>query len=446
MLSVRSLFASPARLVTLAFALAVTCGTALLMLPISRVDGGSGDLMVASFTTVSAVCVTGLITVDTPTYWTPFGQAVILALIHVGGVGVMTLATLLTLTVRGRLGLRSRLVAQAETHTTALGDVRRVIGRIVIMMATIEVIVAIVLVLRFRYGYGIEWGEALWSGIFHAGSAFNNAGFSTYSDNLTGFVADPVVIGAICAAVILGGLGFPVLRELRHRWRRPATWTLHTRITVWGSVLLLVLGTALFWAFETSSGGTLEGVDGTGQLIGSVAGGVFPRTAGFNSVDYAVIKDETEAITTGLMFIGGGSAGTAGGIKVSTFFILGFVIWSEIRGEADVSIGGRRISESVQRQALTVALLAVGLVAVSIVIMMVVTDLPAIDVSFEVVSAFATVGLSTGITADLPPIAQIVLMILMFTGRVGSITVASAIAVNTRHRHYRLPTERPIVG
>ena len=438
--------ATPARLVTTAFALAVTLGTVLLMLPVSRADGGTGDLMVASFTTVSAVCVTGLITVDTPTYWTPFGQGVILVLIHIGGAGVMTLATLLTLTVRGKLGLRSRLVAQTETHTTALGDVRRVLGRIVVMMLLVESVVAVVLVLRLRFSHQHEWGAALWSGIFHAGSAFNNAGFSVYSDSMTAFVADPVIIPTVCAAVVLGGIGFPVLRELRRRWREPRTWTLHTRLTVWGTVLLLVLGTALFWAFETTSGGTLEELSPTGQALGSLAGGVFPRTAGFNSVDYGMIKDETQAVTTGLMFIGGGSAGTAGGIKVTTFFILGFVIWAEIRGEADVSIGRRRISESVQRQALTVALLAVGLVASSIVVTMVLTDLPAVDVSFEVVSAFATVGLSTGITAELPPAAQVVLMALMFVGRVGSITVASAIALNTRHRHYRLPTERPIVG
>ncbi|MGC1206548.1 MAG: potassium transporter TrkG [Ornithinimicrobium sp.] len=442
----RAFFGHPARLVTVAFALAVVIGTALLMLPISRTPGTVADLMVASFTTVSAVCVTGLVTVDTGSYWTPFGQAVILVLIHIGGLGVMAMATLLTLTVRGRLGLRTTMVAQAETHTSALGDVRRVLVRVVLMMATIESIVAVVLILRFRFGYAQSWSQAAWNGVFHSGSAFNNAGFALFSDSLTGFVADPVIIVTICAAVVAGGLGFPVLRELRHRWSSPSSWTLHTRITVYGSALLLVIGTVLFWVFETSSGGTLESAGPGGQFFGSLAGGVFPRTAGFNSVDYAVIKDETEAVTTGLMFIGGGSAGTAGGIKVSTFFILGFVIWSEIRGEQDVTVGGRRISESVQRQALTVALLAVGLVAVSIVLTMMVTDLPAIDVSFEVVSAFATVGLSTGITADLPPTAQVVLMALMFIGRVGSITVASAIAVNTRHRHYRLPEERPIVG
>jgi trk system potassium uptake protein TrkH len=443
---VRAYWGHPARLVTLAFATAVVVGTALLLLPVSRTPGSPADLMVASFTTVSAVCVTGLVTVDTATYWTPFGQGVILALIHIGGVGVMALATLLTLAVRGRLGLRRTLVAQAETHTGALGDVRGVLLRVVVIMLLIESVIAAVLTVRFRTTYVDTWAGALWHGVFHAGSSFNNAGFALWTDNLIPFVSDPWVILPICAAVVLGGIGFPVLRELRRRWRTPALWSLHTKITVLGTVLLLVIGTVTFWAFEAFGSGTLAGLDLGGQAIGSVAGGVFPRTAGFNVVDYGQVRDETEAVTTVLMFIGGGSAGTAGGIKVTTFFILGFVILAEVRGEPDVSIGDRRIGSAVQRQALTVALLAVGLVAASIVMVMMVTDLEAIDVSFEVVSAFATVGLSTGITAELPPTAQVILMVLMFIGRVGSITVASALALNTRHRHYRLPEERPIVG
>lgn len=408
--------------------------------------GSPADLMVASFTTVSAVCVTGLITVDTATYWTPFGQSVILLLIHIGGMGVMALATLLTLAVRGKLGLRSTLVAQAETKTLALGDVRRVVRRVIALMLGLEAIAAVILTLRFRFAYSDGWGSAIWNGIFHAGSAFNNAGFALPSDNLVGYVCDPWIVLPICAAVILGGLGFPVLREVGRRWRTPQTWSLHTRLTLWGTAMLLALGIALFALFETASGGTLADQSLAGKVLGSIGGGVFPRTAGFNSVGYGLIRDETQAITTGLMFVGGGSAGTAGGIKVTTFFILGYVILAEIRGEPDVTIGGRQIASSVQRQALTVALLAVGLVAVSAVLTMAVTDLPPLDVSFEVVSAFATVGLSTGITADLPSTAQMILMALMFIGRVGSITVASALALKTRHRQYRLPQERPIVG
>lgn len=438
--------ASPARLITGAFALAVIVGTLLLLLPISRQPGTPADVMVAAFTTVSAVCVTGLTTVDTATYWTPFGQAVILGLIQVGGLGVMALATLLTLAVRGRLGLRTTLVAQADTHSTSLGDVRVILLRMVVMMLSIEAVVATVLTLRFHFAYGSDWDAALWQGIFHAGSAFNNAGFALFSDNLMGMVTDVWIIGPICAAVILGGLGFPVLRELWHRWRTPRHWSLHTTLTIWGTVVLLGLGIAGFWIIEGLPGGTLDGMSPGGQAIGALGGGVFPRTAGFNSVDYGQVRDETEAITTGLMFIGGGSAGTAGGIKITTFLILGAVILAEVRGEPDVTIGHRRVSADVQRQALTVVLLAVGLVALAVFITLSVTNLPMLDVMFEVVSAFATVGLSTGITPDLPVAAQLVLMALMFIGRVGTITVASALALNTRTRRYRYPEERPIVG
>lgn len=440
----RGLWAYPARAVASAFLVAVVFGTLVLLLPVSRTVGSPADPLVAAFTTVSAVCVTGLTTVDTATYWTPFGQVVILLLIQLGGIGVMTFATLLTLAVRGRLGLRSALAAQADSHSPDLGQVRKVVARVLQLALAIEAVIAIVVTLRLALGHGMGWRTALWHGVFHSVSAFNNAGFALFSDNLIRFVGDLGVIGPLCLAVVLGGLGFPVLRELRRR--PPARWSVHTRLTLGGTAVLLVLGVALFGVVESGSRGTLHGMPMGHQLVGALGGGVFPRTAGFNTVDYGAVTEETEAITMVLMFIGGGSAGTAGGIKITTFLLLAAVIWSEVRGEPDVVIGHRRISSAVQRQALTVALLAVGLVTVSTILLMVMTDVPSLDLGFEVVSAFATVGLSTGITADLPASAQIVLMLLMFLGRVGPITVATALAVNTRHRHYQLPEERPIVG
>ncbi|MFC6422668.1 TrkH family potassium uptake protein [Ornithinimicrobium tianjinense] len=441
----RRVLSHPARLVSLGFLLQMVVGTVLLLLPVSRAEGAPADLLVAAFTTVSATCVTGLITVDTATYWSPFGQVVIMGLIQVGGIGVMTLATLLALTVRGRLGLRTSLAAQADSHSLDLGDVRRVVLRIVGLALTIEAFIAVLLTLRFALGYGMGWGTAVWHGLFHAVSSFNNAGFALYTDNVIGFVGDLWIIGPLCLALILGGLGFPVLRELLSG--APARrWSVHTRLTVWGTSTLFVLGILAFWFFEGAAGGTLAHLPPAQQAVGALAGGVFPRTAGFNAVDYAHVTEETEAITMVLMFIGGGSAGTAGGVKVTTFLLLAAVIWAEVRGEPDVVIGQRRVAAPVQRQALTVALLAVGLVIGSTLVLMMLTDIPSLDLGFEVISAFATVGLSTGITAQLPAAGQVLLMVLMFLGRVGTITVASAIALNTRHRHYRLPEERPIVG
>lgn len=441
----RVILAHPARMVTLGFLLVMLVGTALLLLPVAYTPSGSGDLLVAAFTTVSALCVTGLVTVDTASYWSPFGQAVILVLIQIGGFGVMTLATLIALTVRGRLGLRTSLAAQTDTHSRSLGDVRGIVGRMLRLVLVIEGAVFVALTLRFRLGYDYAWDRALWHGLFHAVSAFNNAGFALYADSVIGFAQDIWVIGPLCVALVLGGLGFPVLKELL-RGRRPRTWTVHTRLTVWGSVLLMVIGVAAFWVFESGASGTMAGQSLGGRAVGALGGGLFPRTAGFNGVDYGAVTEETQAITMILMFIGGGSAGTAGGIKVTTFLILAAVIWSEVRGEPDVVIGHRRIGAAVQRQALSVALLAVGLVISATVLMMILTDLPALDLGFEVISAFATVGLSTGITAAVPASGQVLLMVLMFLGRLGPITVAAALALNTRHRHYRLPEERPIVG
>jgi potassium uptake TrkH family protein len=436
----------PARIVPLAFLGAILMGTALLSLPFATADSQRASLLDAAFTSVSAVCVTGLTTVDTATFWSPFGQVVIMALIQVGGFGIMTMATLLGLLVGGKLKLKSSLIAQAETHTLNIGDVRHVIRRIAVTMLLFETIIAAVLTMRFRVAYDDSSGQALWHGVFHSVSAFNNAGFALYSDNLIRFVDDAFIAFPICVAVIAGGIGFPVLFELRRRWRHPKLWSVHTRLTVYGSLILLVLGSAAFMALEWTNHGTLGPLSTWGKVIGGLTGGVVPRTAGFNSVDYGQITPETLAMNYVLMFIGGGSAGTAGGIKVTTFFLLAFVIWSEVRGERDTTIAHRKIGGPTLRQALTVALLAIAVIAAGTMIILLVTNLALDVVLFEAISAFATVGLSTGITADLPPVAQATLMMLMYIGRVGTITVASALALKSRHHHYHLPEERPVVG
>ena len=436
----------PARIVPIAFLTTGGVGAVLLLLPVATTGPERPPLLVAAFTSVSAVCVTGLTVVDTATFWSPFGQVVILGLIQVGGFGIMTLATLLGLLVGGRLRLRSSLIAQAETHTLNLGDVRHVVRRVAITMALFEAAIAVVLMVRFRVRYDDNWADAAWHGVFHSVSAFNNAGFALYSDNLIGFVEDAWIAFPICVAIIAGGIGFPVLFELRRRWRQPRLWTVHTRLTVYGYALLFAFGTVTFMALEWSNPGTLGPLSAWGKTVGGITGGVVPRTAGFNSVDYAEITPETMAVTYVLMFVGGGPAGTAGGIKVTTFFLLAFVIWSEVRGERDTNIGHRKIGGSTLRQALTVALLAIAAIALGTMAILLVTDLSLDVVLFEAISAFGTVGLSTGITPDLPLPAQLTLMALMYVGRVGTITVASALALKHRHHHYHLPEERPVVG
>lgn len=436
----------PARLVPLAFLAAIALGTLILMTPWARVGPQGAPPLTALFTAVSAVCVTGLIVEDTPNYWSQFGQVVILLLFQIGGFGIMTAATLLTMLVNRKFRLHSRLVAQAETKSSSLGDVGGVLRLVFAVTLVVEVVVALALISRFRYRYDHPWGEAVWHGVFQSVSAFNNAGFSTFSDSLMSFAQDPLVLTPLMAAVVIGGLGFPVLYELRKVPETPSRWSIHTKLTLIGSITLFLVGFGAVAAYEWSNPLTLGAMDWPGRLLNAAAQSVMTRTAGFNSLDVGALRTETLSVSYVLMLIGGGSAGTAGGIKVTTFFLLGFVVWAEIRGREDAVAFGRRISTGAQRQALSVVLLAASAVGMGVLVLLSATALPLEDVVFEVISAFATVGLSTGVTADLPPVALIMLCLLMFIGRVGTITVATALALNERTIPYRYPEERPIVG
>lgn len=421
-------------------------GTGLLSLPMSTRSGERADLMDALFTATSAVCVTGLVTVDTGSYWSGFGQGVILLLIQAGGLGIMTLATLFTVLLSRRLGLRARFLAQAETKSLNLTDVRRVVGRIVLFSLASEAVFAVVLTVRFATGYDEPFAAAAYHGVFHAISAFNNAGFSTNADSLIGYVTDPWMNLTIAGAVILGGLGFPVVFELARCWRRPALWSVMTRITVVLTGTLLTLGTLVFTMAELSNPKTFGPLSGPEKLLAGFFASTMTRTAGFNSVDIGAMRPESLLASDVLMFIGGGSAGTAGGIKVTTFGLLAFVLWSEMRGETHVNVGRRRIPPSNQRQALAIALLGISAVVIATFVLLAATPYRLDVVLFEVVSAFGTVGLSTGITGSLPPEADLLLAVLMFAGRIGPLTLASALALRDRDRRFELPEERTIVG
>lgn len=441
----RSAVHRPARIIPLAFLAATLLGTVLLSLPAATAGPGHAPPLTALFTAVSAVCVTGLIVQDTATYWSFFGQCVILALFQVGGLGIMSGATLLGLLVKRRLQLSRRLIAQHETHSLGLGDVTGILRLILMVTVGVEIVVTGILAIQLHVTYGEPWTRALWNGLFHAVSAFNNAGFSTYSDSLMGFATDPVVLVPIMLALIIGGLGFPVLYEFR-RDQRGKPWTIHTRITLWGSAVLLVGGTVAILGYEWSNPHTLGGMTLGDKLLSGLFHSAVARTAGFNSLDVGQFETQTLAVHYFLMFVGGGSAGTAGGIKVTTFFLLFFFIWAEIRGNADTVAFRRRISYETQRQALTVLFLGSLTVAIGTMLLLSVTHFELEDVLFEAISAFATVGLSTGITGDLPPAGQLVIIALMFIGRVGTITLATALALRSVTKHYRYPEERPIVG
>jgi trk system potassium uptake protein len=435
----------PARLLPIGFLIVIAIGTALLMLPGATTGEGSAPLLTALFTSTSAVCVTGLVVVDTPTYWSGFGQVVIMGLFQVGGFGIMAGATLMGLLVAGRLNLGTRVAAQHDTRL-GLGSVGGVVKIVLLTTLIVESIVWLLLTLRLRFGYGMGWGEASWHGVFQSISAFNNAGFSTWSDSLMGFASDPWVMGSISFAVVLGGLGFPVVYELRHKLFNYQRWSVHTKITVLGSLGLAATGAVVLALFEWTNPDTLGPMGIGAKLLNVMFGAITARTAGFNSIDTGAMTLESQAATWAMMFIGGGSAGTAGGIKITTFFLLGFAVWSEIRGEPDTIAFGRRIASQTLRLALTVVLMSMTVLSFGTLALMSVTDFPLQDVIFEAVSATATVGLSTGITGDLPPAGQCIVIVLMFIGRVGSVTVATALALRAQRRLYRYPEERPIVG
>lgn len=436
----------PAQVVVVAFAVAIALGTALLMLPAAKAGPGGAGALEALFTATSTVCVTGLVVVDTAVYWSGFGHVVILCLVQIGGFGIMTSASVLVLLVSHRMGLRARMTAATETKTLGLGDIRAVVTGVVKASLLIEALTALVLTLRFATAYGESWPRAVWLGAFHGVSAFNNAGFALYSDSLMPFVTDPWICVPVALAIIAGGLGFPVLFELRRRPRRPRGWSTHTKIALCGTGAFLLGGCAFVTAVEWSNPATLGPLDVPGKLLAGFFQGVIPRTAGFSSVDIAAMRPVSWLGMDVLMFVGGSSAGTAGGIKVTTFAVLFFVLYADIRGEGSVNAFGRRLSAPLQRQALTVALLSVAAVVLSTVAFMIFSDHGLDRSLFEVVSAFSTTGMSTGITAHLPVGLQVLLIALMFVGRLGPITVASALALRRRVRLYDLPEERPVIG
>jgi len=432
--------------VVLGFLGAILAASALLSLPFAHSPGADVSALDAAFTAVSAVAVTGHVVVDTATAWSGAGLVIILLFIQLGGLGVMLVASLIGLTLVRRFSLRSRALAGTENRGVTTGDVARLAKGILITALAIEAVVAIILTLRFRLQHDDSWAEAIGHGVFLAISSFNNAGFAPFSDNMMSFASDPFVLLPMCAATILGGLGFPVLLQLRREFGRPLHWTMNTNIVLSMTALLLVLGTVYIAVLEWGNPETLGSMPVGDRVLTAFFHAVQVRTSGFNSVDVGQLASETWLGMDVLMFIGGGPAGTAGGIKVTTFAVLLFIILTELRGEGAVNIFGKRLSRAVHREAITISLLSLGAVMMATIALMVITHLDLDVILFEVVSAFGTVGLSTGITADLPDAGKVILMILMFLGRLGPLTLGTALVLRQRRVMYELPKERPVIG
>nr|WP_246475726.1 potassium transporter TrkG [Brevibacterium renqingii] len=379
--------------------------------------------------------------------FTFFGQAVILGLIQAGGLGVLLLTTLLAMLVAGKAGLRLRESAAVEAKTSAIGGVGPMVLRIIGLTVVTEAIVAVLLFLRFFTHYGQEAGNAVWEGVFNAVSAFNNAGFGLRSDSLADYATDPFVCGPIAAAIILGGLGYPVFVEIVRRYRAPLMWSMTTRAVVVATPVLLLAGTVFIAAVEWNNPGTLGRFDWWGKLQAAAFQSTTTRTAGFSSVDISQMHSATWFGMDILMFVGGGPAGTAGGVKITTVLVVLAMAWTEITGGTMTNLFGARVAHSAHRQATTVIVLALALITTATTLLMLDEPQLGLDrVLFEVISGFGNVGLSTGITTGLPAMSQIVLILVMILGRLGPVTVASGLALRARAIRYELPVERPLIG
>jgi trk system potassium uptake protein TrkH len=430
----------------LGFLFTIVAGTLLLRLPLSQAKGEAAPWLTAFFTATSAVCVTGLVVVDTGTYWSSFGQWVILALFQIGGFGMMTAATLLGLMVNRSLPLRAKLITQVETHSLRLGDIASVTRLVLVVTLVTELGTALWLTIRLHLGYNLLWGEAAWNGLFHAVSAFNNAGFSIHPDSLMRYDADALILVPVMVAIVAGGIGFPVLYDLREKIRGARHLSMHTKLTLLATGVLLLGGFIALLLFEWANPKTLGPMPVPEKMLSAAFASVSARTAGFNSIDIGAMSRDSWALQYFLMFVGGGSAGTAGGVKVGTIAILALLVIAEIRGRGDSEAFGRRVSAAVQRQAITVVALGSVMITLGTLVILRVTAFPTDQVIFEVISAFGTVGLSTGITSDLPVPAQLVVIVLMYVGRVGTITFATSLMLAERRTQYRHPEEHPIVG
>ncbi|MDR1440835.1 MAG: TrkH family potassium uptake protein [Bifidobacteriaceae bacterium] len=437
--------ASPARLAVAAFSLVVLVVAVLLCLPLARAGAYSPGIVDAIFTATSAVCVTGLTTVPTAEYWSGFGQVVIVAGMQIGGLGVMTLGSLLSLAASRRLGLRSKVLTASETGTSRLGEVGILVRAVAIISLAAELLLMAVLTPKFMMA-GESLGTALWHGLFYGVSAFNNAGFVPTEAGLEAFASDWWVLAPIMTAVFVGSLGFPVILDLTRHWRHPSALSLHSKLTISCCLVLLGFSWVAFTAIEWNNPGTVGPLSAGATVLNTLFAGVMTRSGGFATVDISQQHPATTLLQDALMFVGGGSASTAGGIKVTTLAVMLLAIRAEARGDRDMEAFGRRIEPSILRVAVTVAVASVMFVFTGALILSLICDAPLAAILFECVSAFATCGLSTGLATTLPPLGKLTLAALMLTGRLGTMTIATSVAMTNRRRVIRLPEDRPIVG
>ncbi len=441
----------PERVLAAGFLALILLGAALLSLPMATVSGQSIGLERGLFTATSAVCVTGLVVVDTGTTFSLFGQLVLLLLIQMGGLGFMVFATMAMVVLGRRITLRDRMMIRESMNTSTLAGLVKLPGWLGLMALAIELAGAALLCTRLVPLLG--WGKGVYFSVWHAVSAFCNAGFDLFGhfSSLTAFQRDPVVLLTVGALIILGGLGFSVMAEVingHFRWR---TFSLHAKLVLLVSAGLLALGTVFYALVEWRNPGTLGSVEGVGyKVLNAFFQSVTMRTAGFNSVDLARLTEASKLFSVFLMFIGASSASTGGGVKTTTVAVLGLVVWSVIRGDEEVTVLGKRLPTGLVRRALAITLISLFIMLTGAVALTLLEQdtRPMIDLLFESASAMATVGVSSAGTPGLSVLSKVILIPMMYFGRVGPLTMALALAnkQGTRKNHVRYPEESITIG
>ena len=456
------LHASPPRFALLVFTVLIVVWTVLLTLPIASRTGELTPLADAFFTAVSAICVTGLATVSMGEHWSMFGDIVILIGFQIGGIGVLTLASILGLTVTRRLGLRQRLLAASdnnplrtgrdasESQAVGLGDVGGLLAAVAISLLVIEAALTILITPRLM-AEGYSLGESIMHAFYLAASAFTNTGFVPMAEGLTPFATDPYLLSVLAVGVFLGAIGFPVIFALYRYtvgrgWRSHLRLGLHSKLTLATTLILIIAGWILIAGLEWHNTHTLYGHSVGESLLSAAYTSVMTRSGGLGIIDPADMRGSTLLVMNVLMFIGGGSASTAGGIKVTTIAVIFLAAYAEARGYRDIQAFGRRIPTDVLRVSVSVLIWGMTIVITASVVLMQLTGAPLEIVLFEVVSAFGTCGMSSGFSSELPDAGKYVIAATMWAGRVGTVTLAAAVAATSTSRFYRLPEERPIVG